>query len=183
MLGKKHKLSYNKQISIRMKAAWKDPKSSYNSKETKKKRSMAQSKIMIERLRISPSTIYSRTQKGWREFSGGKRYYFRSKWEMNIAKYFDWLKLKGEILEWEYESETFWFDNIKRGVRSYTPDFKITERNNSQHFVEVKGWMDSKSQTKLKRMAKYYPKVKINLYDEDVYKTLKRQIGALCGWE
>ena len=63
-------------------------------------------------------------------------------------------KDQGEILKWEYEPETFWFEKIKRGVRTYTPDFKVTEKDGSIIFHEVKGYMDARSKTKLKRMKK-----------------------------
>ncbi len=49
----------------------------------------------------------------------------RSTWEMNYAHYLDWLKKKKEIKKWEYEPDTFWFKNIRRGTCSYLPDFKI----------------------------------------------------------
>lgn len=122
---------------------------------------------------VSP---YVATMKGWREFEGGqKRYYFRSGWEMNYAQYLDWLKRMGEIIDWEYEPDTFWFEAIKRGTRSYTPDFKVTEKDGSVAYHEVKGWMDQKSATKLKRMAKYYPEITIVLIDEEQYHAIMRQ--------
>ena len=93
------------------------------------------------------------------------------------------LKKRNDIRAWDYEDETFWFEKIRRGVRSYTPDFKITENNGNVYFIEVKGWMDSKSKTKLARIKKYHPQVKVVLYDEAQYKTLKRQIGKICNWE
>lgn len=120
---------------------------------------------------------------GWREIGGMKKYY-RSRWEANYARYLDWLKQKGEIADWQHEPTTFWFENIKRGVRSYLPDFLVTENNGKQVYHEVKGWMDPKSKTKLKRMAKYYPEVKVLLIDKNAYTALKRALASLIsGWE
>ncbi len=89
---------------------------------------------------------------------GGKRFYSRSMWERNYARYLQFLKERNEIFDWHYEPKTFWFLEIKRGVRSYKPDFLIesVELGNN-YWVEVKGFMDSKSLTKLKRMRIYYP--------------------------
>lgn len=106
----------------------------------------------------SPRT-YSNVAKGWYETSSGKRYFLKSGWETKYAEYLEILLKTGAILDWEYEPDTFWFEKIKRGVRSYTPDFKITHNDGTIEYHEVKGWMDKKSQTKIKRMAIYHPDV------------------------
>lgn len=182
MTGKHHTEEYRKQLSIRIKKDWANPESAYHSQEVKDKRSKSMSITMVARIKNQPSSIYSRTTKGWREI-GDKRFFFRSKWEMNVAYYIEWLKMNKQIIDWSYEEDTFWFEKIRRGVRSYTPDFKITENDGSIKYTEVKGWMDDKSKTKLKRMAKYYPKIKIELIGEAEYKLLKSQVGRLCNWE
>lgn len=69
------------------------------------------------------------------------------------------------IYSWEHEPHTFWFEDIKRGVRSYLPDFKVVDNDMSHHWIEVKGYWDSKSITKIKRFRKYYPKENIILID------------------
>jgi hypothetical protein len=162
---------------------WKDESSVYNSKAHREKLSKLASNSMIKRIREKPNSIYSRTKKGWREFDDGKRYYFRSGWEMNYAKYLDFQKKVKYIEDWEYEVDTFWFENIKRGVRSYTPDFKIFYPDKRMEYHEVKGWMDAKSKTKLKRMAKYYPETKIILIDEPVYNAVKKKYGKIVGFD
>lgn len=122
-------------------------------------------------------------KQGWHTV-GGKRCYFRSKWEVNYARYLEWLKGLGEISEWEYEPDTFWFEAIKRGTRCYTPDFKVTEANGKVAYHEIKGWMDDRSKTKLKRMAKYHPEVQLVLVDSSAYKKLARQVKNLVpDWE
>ena len=99
-------------------------------------------------------------QDGWWT-DGKRRIYMRSSWEKKYANRLNILRMAGEIKGWEYEPDTFWFEAIKRGVRSYKPDFKVTYKDGSVQYHEVKGYLDAKSQTKLKRMAKYYPDVKI----------------------
>lgn len=120
---------------------------------------------------------------GWREI-GGKRNYYRSRWEANYARYLEWLRDRREIADWQHEPETFWFDDIKRGVRSYLPDFRVWEMDGSSRLHEVKGWMDSRSKTTLSRMAKYHPAETIVVIREKQYNEIARKIGPMIsGWE
>lgn len=112
----------------------------------------------LKRARVFNSTA------AWHEI-GGKRIYFRSKWEWRYALYLQSQKENGEIKDWEYEPQTFWFEAIKRGVRSYKPDFKVLEDSGSTIWIEVKGYMDTKSIVKLKRFKRYFPNEKIMLID------------------
>lgn len=100
----------------------------------------------------------------WSEIND-KKYYFRSKWEVQFAKYLDYLKRINQIFDWDYEPQTFWFEEIKRGVRSYKPDFKISRMDGTHYWAEVKGYMDSKSKTKIKRFKKYYPQEELQIID------------------
>lgn len=121
-------------------------------------------------------------QAGWREI-GGKRNFYRSRWEANYARYLEWLKTLGEITEWQHEPETFWFEEIRRGVRSYKPDFRVWEKGGST-LHEVKGWMDDRSRVCLKRMAKYYPHEKIVLVDGRQYRAIRLKVMRLVpDWE
>jgi hypothetical protein len=124
-----------------------------------------------------------------RNNSAGKRadlggLYVRSAWEANYARYLDWLVQIGDIRGWEYEPVTFEFHAIKRGTRFYTPDFKVTNCDGSVEYHEVKGWMDPKSKTKLKRMKRYYPDVPVTVIDADAYRALARDVsGFIPNWE
>src|SRR5574338_782510 len=89
------------------------------------------------------------SHKGWITV-GGKEFHYKSQWEKNYAKFLQFLKEKNQIQDWEYEPKTFWFENIKRGVRSYLPDFKVINLDGSHYWVEVKGYMDARSKTKIK---------------------------------
>ncbi|KKN49952.1 hypothetical protein LCGC14_0637530 [marine sediment metagenome] len=112
--------------------------------------------------------------------------YFRSRWEANYARYLNWLIEQGvDFTRWEYEKTTFHFENIKRGTRYYTPDFKVVCKDGTVEYHEIKGWHYPKGETALKRMAKEYPKVKIAVIDADWFKAVNRQgIPSLIpGWE
>ncbi len=95
-----------------------------------------------------------------------KDYYFRSRWEAKYAKHLAFLKKIKDIQDWEHEPQTFWFEGIKRGVVSYLPDFKVIKNDGTHYWVEVKGFMDKKSATKLKRMKKYFPNEEVKLIDK-----------------
>lgn len=174
MLNKTHSKEVKKGMSDRITALWKNPLSKFNSDEFRNNQSTRMSNIMVERIKKNPSSIYSKSQKGWVDFSSGKRCYFRSGWEKNYAYYLEWLVSIGEIKHWDFEVDTFWFEKIKRGVRSYLPDFKVFNNDGSFEYHEVKGWMDKKSATKLKRMSIYFPKVKVVLIDEVAYKSIMK---------
>jgi len=106
--------------------------------------------------------------------------------EANAARYLQWLKDRGDIDDWLHEPTTFWFESIKRGVRSYLPDFRVVVRvfGSNAYYVEVKGYMDAKSKTKLKRMAKYYPDVTVEVWDAKRMAGLNRTVGPIVeGWE
>lgn len=73
----------------------------------------------------------------------------RSNWEANFVRILNAYKIK-----FEFEPTVFSFP-IKRGTKGYTPDFYLT---NSDEWIEIKGYLDEKSKTKLKRFKRYYPK-------------------------
>jgi hypothetical protein len=118
----------------------------------------------------------------WHEI-GGIRKYYRSRWEANYAYYLQWLKEKGEILDWKHEPKVFWFDGVKRGTVSYLPDFLVLEKDGKEAYHEVKGWMDDRSKTKIRRMAKYHPDVTLVVIDKKVYESLRRSVSKIVpGW-
>ena len=180
-LNGNHTDEVKKILSVSMKKMWNDENSYVNSDEYRQIVSDRQSKIMNERLKSSTGNVYSRCKKGKIDI-GGKNIFARSSWEANIAAYFEFLKTNNEILDWEHEPKTFWFESIKRGVRSYMPDFKIYKNDGSYYWVEVKGWMDAKSKTKLKRMKKYYPEEKLELIDSKRYNQIKKQSSIIPNW-
>ena len=114
----------------------------------------------------------------------GRKIFFRSRWEFRYALYLQLLKEKGQIKDWQHEPKTFWFEGIKRGTNNYKPDFLVIHANDSEEWVEVKGNMDSKSATKIKRMAKYFPQIKLRVVDKSFFTKNAKNLKILIkDWE
>lgn len=113
---------------------------------------------------------------------GNKEIYFRSLWEANYALYLEWLKEQGQIHEWEYEPERYYFI-FKEGKKlrslgnGYLPDFRVWETKQKFYLVEIKGY--GQGVQKLKRMKKYHPEIRIELVDKTYYGDLKRKLGKV----
>lgn len=165
---------YCQEISKRVSESWRDMTPEklearrMKSRETKIANGTLNSSINRE-------NPYSRTKGGRREDLGN--IYFRSSWEANMARYFNFVGI-----EWQFEPKCFIFHNVKRGSVSYTPDFYLPK---DDMWIEVKGWMDPKSQTKLKRFAKYYPEeyAKLEIIDPAKYKEFAKWKRLIPGWE
>jgi hypothetical protein len=111
--------------------------------------------------------------------------FFRSSWEANYARYLNWLIACGDVVSWEFEPEQFRFP-VKRGIKVYTPDFKVHLPDGRYEWHEVKGWMDDASRIKLKRFALHHAheSVRLKLIDRDVYQQIKRDFAdRLPEWE
>ncbi len=88
------------------------------------------------------------------DIPGGR---YRSAWERNVARVFQWLEGAGELESWTYEPRRYEFPQIKRGVNmGYLPDFEIVEPDGAVRLVEVKGQLDANSRTKLSRFKRGY---------------------------
>ena len=132
---------------------------------------------------LSPNTKRGSWKAAWRTI-GGVRKFYRSRWEANYARYLELQKQNGLIKDWKHEKETFWFEGVSRGCVSYLPDFKITNNDGTIEFHEVKGWMDARSKTKIRRMAKYHPTVKLKVFDSKWYRANNRKLaGLIKEWE
>lgn len=175
MKNKHHTIESKNKISSSNKRVWE------NYDEDKLLlRSLKQRRTRIINGTLNPLSLqknpYSRAK-------GGKRkdlnnIYFRSSWEANIARYYNYIGV-----EWQFEPKTFIFKNITRGSVSYTPDFYLPKEDK---WIEVKGWMDGKSKTKLKRFAKQYPEEykKLKLITKKEYEEIKRKIAPFIKeWE
>ncbi|KKN71401.1 hypothetical protein LCGC14_0421230 [marine sediment metagenome] len=93
----------------------------------------------------------------------GVLYKFRSRLEYRFAQYLVFLQKAGEVEKWEYESETFFFKDVKTAPVQYTPDFKVFCTDKKIEYYECKGWLISKDITKFKRMQEQYPMVSLIL--------------------
>jgi len=89
--------------------------------------------------------VYRHTKSGFRK---DLNLNMRSNWEANTARIMNLYKIK-----FEFEPKVFSFP-IKRGTKSYTPDFFLTS---TKEWMEIKGYLDDKSKLKIKRFKKYYP--------------------------
>lgn len=178
MKGKRHTAAAKAVISQKSRQ--------FAARETEEERAQRMLKANMTRAKrgsLYPARKGATWKAGWREIGGQKKYY-RSRWEANYARYLEWLRLQGEIKDWKHEPKTFWFEGIKRGTNSYLPDFWVQENSGAESYHEVKGWMDDRSKTKIRRMAKYHPDVKLIVIDTNAYASIKRSVEALIqGWE
>ena len=177
-LGGKHSDETLKVISNKSLAAWERM-----TPEKKQRRTLRMMKTRVKNGTMVNQRHKASWKAGWREI-GGKRCYFRSRWEANYARYLQCLVEIKQIKNWEHEPKTFWFEGVKRGSVSYLPDFRVTENDGSVAYHEVKGWMDNRSKTKLKRMAKYHPNVELIVINGAAYRDIERKVkGFIIGWE
>jgi len=182
-LGMKHTDETKAVLSTKSKVMWATAKTfgiGAMSEESRDRRSIAASLRMAN---TPAEKMHTRAAGGRRKDLGD--IWFRSSWEANYARYLNLLIRLGVVEWWKYESKTFWFEAIKRGVRSYKIDFEVKYKNEKEPaIVEIKGWMDAKSKTKLKRMAKYHPNVKIELIGAKEYRALKNKWASqIEHWE
>lgn len=118
--------------------------------------------------------MWENIQRG--EYQVGERLiYFRSKWEANYALYLQMLKENGDIKDWTYEPQPFYEFPIKHGTTRYLPDFRVDNLDGTFYLCEIKGF--SQGGIKLKRMAKYFPKIRIELVTGKEYRTLFKKLG------
>lgn len=176
MLGKKHSPEYCKQLGEQAKN-W--------HKTATPERIFEKYKKMVQTQRANGSFDKKRGtwKAAWRKI-GDKEKYYRSRWEANYARYLEFLKQQGQILNWEHEPQTFWFEGIKRGCISYLPDFKIFEKDGTHYWVEVKGYYDDRSLTKIRRFNKYFPNEKLKVIDKVWFKENSNKLkGLIPDWE
>lgn len=130
---------------------------------------------------------YTSNFRGWVTI-GGKRCHFKSLSEVNYAYYLEWLKSKKQILDWEYEPETFVFpkDDYKTGPFYYKPDFKVLISKKKKEWHEVKGHMNPASRKKIKRFNKHHGKREGNivLIDATWFSSVGKTLSSLVpGWQ
>lgn len=189
ILGLKSKFKFNVESNYQRGSAFRGKKRPEHSKTLtgrKQNPQQAQKVLATKMARYGyyskpNQNAYSHAKRGYYKING-KKIYFRSGWEANYALYLDWLIKQKQIKEWAFEEDTFWFEKIKRGVRSYCPDFKITNFDNTVEYHEVKGYMDDRSKTKINRMRIYHPKIKLIVIDQKCYQDIKNKIGAVLGF-
>lgn len=124
---------------------------------------------------------YAKTKGGIRQ-DIHSTYYFRSATEANVARIFDHFSL-----DWKFEERSFTFCSNKYRTKPwvYIMDFEIVKMDKrkslpewlSLGWVEVKGYMNSSSRQKLRRLRINYPedakKTLVILYDKYRKKDMK----------
>lgn len=132
----------------------------------------------VAKVKNSAPAIGKRAAKGGRVPELGDTY-FKSTWEKNWARHLEWLKRRGELLDWSYEPNRYdfraWYE---RGAMHYTPDFLLTYPDGRQVYHEVKGYLDTESHTKLKRYRKHYPAIPVVIVTDRPLKVDKTTKGA-----
>jgi len=115
---------------------------------------------------------------------GGKCHFYRSLWEHNYARFLEWQKAGGHILKWDYEPKRFCFKHFyNRAPYDYLPDFRITNTDGSHEWHEVKGFLNSKSKTKISRFEKHYPEEgSIILIDKSWFSKMSTLSALVPGW-
>lgn len=183
MAGKSHTAEVKALVARASKKYWATCKAFGTGLMSPQSRSERSERMAVIAASKPASNNYSRTKAGVRSDIGPM--YFRSSWEANYARYLNMLMKLKVVESWEFEPETFWFLNIKRGVRSYRVDFRIKYRGEEKPtYVEVKGWMDPKSRTKIARFKKYYPQHRLEVVDQKAYRALKEKwSSSIAGWE
>ena len=175
MLGKPQTEKSRKVSGALAKEMWANPKSRVNTDEY---RQMLSDRAKDQHKNGMLNENYSRAKMGRYDING-KEIFFRSSWEANYALYLDFLIKQGQVKSWEFEADTFWFEAIRRGVRSYKPDFKVVTDTGRVEYHEVKGYMDQKSKTKISRMAKYHPDIRLIVIDQEAYRDISSKIGKM----
>ena len=174
MTGKTHTEKYKGELSKRVKKYWQVV--------TPEQLEVRRVKMVMTKIANDTLSPQKNQKNPYSRARGGKRadlnnIYFRSGWEANMARYYNFAGIK-----WVFEPKTFYFKDIKRGCVSYTPDFYLPD---DDRWVEVKGWMDDKSKTKLKRFAKYFPDEykKLEVITKSEYKEFEKWSKLIPGWE
>jgi len=114
-------------------------------RKKKSKKGTIENTKKLSSYRGTRGNAYSHTKSGYRHDLGIN---VRSGWEANVLRV-----LQSYEIPFEFEPTIFRFP-IKRGNKAYTPDILLTDSN---EWIEVKGYLDKNSETKLKRFKKYYP--------------------------
>ena len=166
-LGMKHTEATKKELSERSKQAWRNPNSKLNSEENHQRLSDA----LHNRKMNGSIEVYSMWGKH-RITLGGKEYTFKSSWEKNIAIALQNLKDNGQIKDWWYERYHFNFEDQKRGIRSYCPDFNISQLSGGMLHIEVKGWQIGRSMKQINMFKERYPNEKLYLIDKNEYRKI-----------
>ena len=168
MLGKAHTDKTKQILSTKHKIVWE------NKTDEEKEVVYNNFNKGREKLKGMPKSKYSKTG-GLRE---DLNKYFRSKWEANIARTFNYSNIV-----WEFEPKRFYFNDIGDGIESYLPDFYLPELD---IWIEVKGWMKDLDKLRINKFKEFYPEEyeKMVLIEEKLYIKIGKELSHLIPkWE
>lgn len=100
---------------------------------------------VLKKMNKNSSKYNGQPKRDERFYSAKLHMQFRSSWEVTIAELLSDLDVK-----FDYEPKRFYF---RREKESYLPDFFLPEYN---LFIEVKGYMDKRSERRCRLFKKYY---------------------------
>lgn len=130
------------------------------------------------RVKLAIAMSIRNKEQGYTKGIGGIRkdlgHYVRSRWEANICRLLNHIRIK-----YLFEPDRYALsEGDYRYV--YTPDIKIA--NNI--YIEVKGWETPKAKIKRKLMKKQYPNIEIIYIKEKEYKEISNRYKDLIpNWE
>jgi len=168
MLGKTHTEETKEILSTKYKIAWE------NKTDVEREKCLVNLRRGREKLKSMPRSKYSKTG-GFRE---DINQYFRSKWEANIARTFNYSNIT-----WTFEPKRFCFDDISDGIESYLPDFYLPELD---IWIEVKGWMKELDQLRINKFKTFYPDEyeKLVIIEGNLYKKIEKEFKYIIpNWE
>ena len=155
---------YRKSISDTMTELWKNPK--YKKSQSKAIKNGWEKSPVREEM-IGNSRGGGASNFGFRPDIS---HYIRSSWEANYSRILIFLNKK-----YEYEPKAFYLSD----GTTYRPDFKIGDKK----YVELKGYFDEKSKTKIKLFKEEHPDIKLIVIGKKEYKKLKNKYKDKIEWE
>lgn len=114
--------------------------------------------------------------------------YVRSIMEANWMRWLLYQQKLGIVAKVAYEPKEIYYEVDrsllpKRAViNSYQGDFRVEYPDGRWEIHEVKGYMDARSKTKLRLMAKFFSDVSIVVIDQVAYRAVQ-PYAELLGWE
>ena len=102
-------------------------------------------------------------------------HYVRSSWEADFARVLNYCGM-----QYEYEPRRFTLLGVDGSTVSYAPDFFIPDLN---WWFEIKGWMDHKSEEKIRLFREQYPGELLAVIDRTRFAELQMEYRDLVEWE
>lgn len=181
MLGKKHTEETLDKLSIQSKRVMKELIESGRMRGKTEK--MCETKLKKYGTLGTRNRAKCSWKAGWRIISEQK-YFFRSSWEANYARFLEIEKSEGRIANWEHEPLYFKFEKEKTGSVCFLPDFRVTKLDGAIEYHEVKGWFDERSIETLTRMKIHFPSMILIVIPRAWFRKYNREYSkSISEWE